>query len=44
MKEIDTISIAELTQMAEKMYGNLVKAVVDLDKNILASMLKCMPI
>ncbi len=36
MKSIDTtISISELASMAEKMYGNLVKAVVDLEKKIL---------
>ncbi len=36
MKTVDTtISISELTAMAEKMYGNLVKAVVDLRKNVL---------
>jgi len=36
MKAIDTtIDIPELSSMAEKMYGNLVKAVVDLQKNIL---------
>lgn len=33
MKVVDTISVDELTQMAEKMYGNLVKAVVDLRAN-----------
>jgi hypothetical protein len=35
MKHIDTIAIAELAEMAEKMYGNLVKGVVDIEKNIL---------
>jgi hypothetical protein len=36
MKTIDTtIDISKLSSMAEKMYGNLVKAVVDLQKNIL---------
>jgi hypothetical protein len=36
MKTIDTtISTPELLAMAEKMYGNLVKAVVDLQRNIL---------
>ena len=35
MKTIDTISVTELTEMAENMYGNLVKAVVDINKNIL---------
>ena len=33
MKTVETISIAELSNMAENMYGNLVKAVVDLHKN-----------
>lgn len=35
MKIVDSIDIAELTEMAEKMYGNLVKGVVDIEKNIL---------
>jgi hypothetical protein len=35
MKQVDTISIDELSEMAQKMYGNLVKGVVDLNKNIL---------
>jgi hypothetical protein len=36
MKTVDTtISILELTTMAENMYGNFVKAVVDLQKNVL---------
>lgn len=35
MKIIDTIGITELSQMAEKMYGNLVKGVVDLANNSL---------
>ena len=36
MKQINkTISNTELHQMAEKMYGSLVKAVVDVEKNIL---------
>lgn len=30
MKQVDTVSITELKQMAENMYGNLVKAVVDI--------------
>jgi|SRR5438876_1233875 len=30
MKQVTTITIAELAEMAEKMYGNLVKAVVDI--------------
>ena len=29
MKIIDTISLAELSKMAENMYGNLIKGVVD---------------
>lgn len=32
----DKISIDELKAMSEKMFGNLVKAVVDLDKKIMA--------
>jgi hypothetical protein len=35
VKVIDKISVSELTVMAENMYGSLVKAVVDLDKNSL---------
>ena len=35
MKQIDTITIIELSEMAKMMYGNLVKAVVDLDKKVL---------
>lgn len=31
----DKITVAELSEMAEKMYGNLVKGVVDIEKNIL---------
>ncbi len=34
MKIVDKISIKELKEMAEKMYGGLVKADVDLAKNI----------
>lgn len=30
------ISLAEITKMAESKYGNLVKAVVDIDKKIMA--------
>lgn len=30
MKLVDTISVKELADMAEKMYGNFVKAVVDI--------------
>ncbi len=32
----DKIKIDELKEMAEKMYGNLVKAVVDVEKEIMA--------
>jgi hypothetical protein len=35
MRMIDTISVAELQKLAENMYGNLVKAVVDLRQGIL---------
>jgi hypothetical protein len=35
MKKVDTITIAELTAMAEKMYGNLVKGVIDIEQDIL---------
>lgn len=35
MKIVDTISVNELVQMSENMYGNLVKAVVDLQRGIL---------
>ncbi len=34
MKIIDKISVKELQQMADKMYGNLVKADVDIAKKI----------
>lgn len=34
MKQVDTISVKELTEMATKMYDPLVKAVVDLQKKI----------
>ncbi len=34
MKEVKTITVAELTGMAEAMYGNLVKTVVDVVKNV----------
>ncbi len=36
MKQVDKISIEELNKMSQKMFGNLVKAVVDVEKNILA--------
>lgn len=32
----DKISIQELSEMAKKMFGNLVKAVVDIEKKIMA--------
>lgn len=35
MKEVNRISVGELTEMAVSMYGNLVKAVVDLHREIL---------
>ena len=35
MKQVDRISIEELGQMAESMYGELVKAVVDVEKRTL---------
>jgi len=35
MQKVEKISVKELSEMAEKMYGNLVKAVVDLKKGIL---------
>jgi hypothetical protein len=35
MKVVDTITVTELARMAKKMYGNLVKADVDLANQIL---------
>ncbi|MCX6810480.1 MAG: DUF5674 family protein [Candidatus Berkelbacteria bacterium] len=35
MKQVDKISISELKKMADKMFGNLVKAVVDIEKKFL---------
>ena len=35
MKQVVDISIGELSKMAEKMYGQLVKSVVDVKKNII---------
>ena len=32
----DKISIGELNEMSDKMFGNLVKAVVDIEKKIMA--------
>src|SRR5260370_19269122 len=34
MQSTDKISVSELSTMAEKMYGNLVKAVVDIKRNV----------
>ncbi|MEK7183925.1 MAG: DUF5674 family protein [Patescibacteria group bacterium] len=34
MKQIDSISVAELQGMAERMYGDFVKAVVDLERGM----------
>lgn len=34
MKQVETITIQELRAMAERMYGDFVKAVVDLDRGI----------
>jgi len=35
MKLIDSISVQELSEMAQKMYGGLVKVVVDIDKDLM---------
>lgn len=35
MKLVDKISVKELAEMSGNMYGNLVKAVVDLDKGLM---------
>ena len=35
MKQIDNITVTELSGMSQKMYGNLAKGVVDLNKGIL---------
>lgn len=35
VKQVDSITIAELTQMAQKMYGGIVKGVVDIKKKLL---------
>jgi len=34
MKQVAKISVSELSEMSEKMYGQLVKAVIDIDKKI----------
>ena len=36
MKQVERISIEELEQMADNMYGELVKAVVDIEKRTMA--------
>lgn len=36
IKNAEEIKIVELTEMTEKMFGNLVKAVVDIKKNAMA--------
>ena len=35
MKEVDAITVAELSAMAERMFGGLVKAVVDVERGVL---------
>ena len=35
MKQVETISVSELSMMAERMYGDLVKAVVDVSQGLL---------
>ena len=35
MKQVKTISVRELQNLAESMYGDIVKAVVDIDKKIM---------
>ena len=35
MKQVEKISVNELSEMAQKMYGGLVKGVVDLEKSLL---------
>ena len=34
MKQVESISVAELASMAENMYGEMVKAVVDVERRI----------
>ncbi|MCL2882376.1 MAG: DUF5674 family protein [Coriobacteriia bacterium] len=34
MKAVENISLAELTEMSERMYGELVKAVVDIERKV----------
>src|SRR5665213_3356823 len=35
MKQVDSITVAELSEMAQKMYGGIVKGVVDIKKHVL---------
>lgn len=35
MKQVNSVSISELQSMLDKMFGNIVKAVVDIDKNLM---------
>ncbi len=35
MKQVETISVKELHELAENMYGSIVKAVVDIEKKII---------
>jgi hypothetical protein len=35
MKQVESISVNELQELAENMYGNIVKAVVDIEKKII---------
>lgn len=35
MKQVDSICISELSQMAENLFGDLVKAVVDVERRIM---------
>ncbi len=34
MKQVENITVSQLSEMAKKMYGGLVKAVVDIEKKI----------
>lgn len=43
MKQVDHITVQELSEMAEAMYGNLVKAVVDFDFIEFDSMINIRP-
>lgn len=35
MKQVASISVSELQTLSDKMYGNIVKAVVDIDKKLM---------